>query len=154
MLTLLGRFGIPAAELLFDGWASTSWTAVEARVIEDGRLLADGTQPLSYVFTDQDGVEHRNSRFSFAYDERSARIDAFVRERARPVLQADGTTAAVVTAFYDPANPAHSCLRPGVATDLWFPLALGSSILLGSVRVLRFAATRLPPKRVVAPPRR
>jgi hypothetical protein len=127
-----------------DGWASSSWTAVDARILEDGRMGSDGSQALSYTFTTAEGTQYRNTRFSFAYDERATRIDLFVRDNSRSVAMPDGSTSRVVTVYYDPSNPSRSCMQPGVARDIWFPILLSTPLFYGCFRTLRFASIRFP----------
>jgi hypothetical protein len=132
-------FVIPSYETITGGVASGSWPTVDARVTSD--ISGSVENEIAYEFVDAKGEKRVGNRFSFWFNDNDP-----VREHVLSHGRREGDSY-VVTVRYDPANPNRSVVKPGVGNDLWFPIVLSVSMLLGCARVFRYSFTRFPTKK-------
>jgi hypothetical protein len=116
--------------LVSPGWEQAQGTVLQARLEWSGRQLA----PTVVYRYDVGGQTYENDRISFPYTHSSGSAEILHRK-----LTAKYPAGGSCTVYYNPANPATSCLEPGVDYLLLIvgvPLALG--LLTAGVVTIRY----------------
>jgi hypothetical protein len=134
----LYSFVVPSYETITGGIASNSWPTVDARVTSE---VNAAQSEIAYEFVDSNGEKRVGNRFSYWFNNEVQPVHEHVLSQGRR----DGDVY-IITVRYDPANPNRSVVQPGVGNDLWFPIVLSASMLLGCARVFRYSFTRFPTK--------
>ena len=127
-----GSLTVSSIRDVLAGISSYRWPTTQARVLAISlhpgtRWVGDTTAVVDYeyVVANQRYVSNRCT-----YSGRSTGLGA--SKVARELSRGD-----LVTVYYDPVDPAHSCLRPGTSVANYLALGIGLGLLIPAVLLLQ-----------------